>query len=391
MKTKELLMFLPCPSLTYPELACQVFSLDRSGNDIYFSTYDNKLFTCTISGEKIINIGSITPPYRYGNIEDIYFARDGSFWVLWSARNLKKYHLFVPLDLIAIQYKLVNNGGIDAVKLVKTDSLIFHETQDLLFSNYETYREKYFTLSPDPSGKVFLGRYEGLLETENGIIKFKNQKGKLILDRIADIKTSEKLLFAGTRNNGLQVIDISGNAFSITDEHGLNSNLVKCILIDQNSSIWVGTDKGLNHIYYSGLKGTLSHIATFNIRDGLLSNQINDLVGWNNSILAATKNGIMIFDPVTASKSTVLPVIALKSILINDKIVFRKIPRKLRHNENTIVFNFDGTSIRNPERLYYEYMLEGVDKDWMKTGEAMVRYPKLGAGRYTFLLNSGFQ
>src|SRR5690606_10343091 len=53
--------------------------------------------------------------------------------------------------------------------------------------------------------------------------------------------------------------------------------------------------------------------------------------------------------------------------------------------DNDITFKFIGVSLNNSNKVKYQYMLEGFDKDWSKTIDyRQVFYSNLDPGKYSF-------
>ena len=72
----------------------------------------------------------------------------------------------------------------------------------------------------------------------------------------------------------------------------------------------------------------------------------------------------------------------------NPRIFFEKVEIPEDHIfpwiKNHFTFDFVGTSLTNPKRVKYRYMLEGVDKDWSPVvKENSITYPNLESGNYT--------
>jgi len=57
----------------------------------------------------------------------------------------------------------------------------------------------------------------------------------------------------------------------------------------------------------------------------------------------------------------------------------------LPYEHNHVTFDFIGISLSNPEKVHYQYMLDGFDKDWSPAAkERFATYSNLPAGEYTF-------
>ncbi|NND95312.1 MAG: histidine kinase [Flavobacteriales bacterium] len=61
----------------------------------------------------------------------------------------------------------------------------------------------------------------------------------------------------------------------------------------------------------------------------------------------------------------------------------------LEEDQNNLRFHFSGVLYRNPEKIIYQYILDGFDTEWRETKDRSVSYPHLPPGRYTFRVRSG--
>lgn len=84
---------------------------------------------------------------------------------------------------------------------------------------------------------------------------------------------------------------------------------------------------------------------------------------------------------VTISNVEALPVYedTLSPLIYTDDI-------SLKTDQREITFQYVLPNPLNPSAVTYQYMLEGLDKDWITTDQRRVRYPKLSGGEYRFLV-----
>jgi serine phosphatase RsbU (regulator of sigma subunit) len=60
---------------------------------------------------------------------------------------------------------------------------------------------------------------------------------------------------------------------------------------------------------------------------------------------------------------------------------------KLRHHENSIIFDYTSICLINPDAVNYKFKLEGADIDWMpETDQTTATYPALKPGKYVFMV-----
>ena len=61
----------------------------------------------------------------------------------------------------------------------------------------------------------------------------------------------------------------------------------------------------------------------------------------------------------------------------------------LAHNQNDLTLEYVGIHFDNPEKIQYQYKMEGVHEDWVKVGtERTARFNNLQPGNYTFLVKA---
>ena len=57
---------------------------------------------------------------------------------------------------------------------------------------------------------------------------------------------------------------------------------------------------------------------------------------------------------------------------------------KFSHNQNNLSFYFTGIYYSEPEKIQYQYKLDGYDKEWVNTKDRVKNFPNLPPGNYTF-------
>ena len=268
-------------------------------------------------------------------------------------------------------------------------------------------------------------------------VKLYSEKGGLPGNSVrALFEDSERNIWFGGFMKGLGILSfnnfVNGRINTFTKNNGLPGNSVRAILEDEEGRIWVGTR-------YSGVavikliknlnnnQGTsISVIKVLNVQTGLLSNAIwaeaKDNVGriWlgtesglmditqNNFVLlnrynwligstifscgitsgnvcwAYSLSGLKILDLNSATYSQPAPAYILH-LFVNgvEKSITKSI--LLSYNQNNIILNFDGVSLKDGENINYQYRLEGVDDQWSSlTDQHSVTYGHLTPGKYTF-------
>src|SRR5690606_28753483 len=93
-------------------------------------------------------------------------------------------------------------------------------------------------------------------------------------------------------------------------------------------------------------------------------------------------------DKISVNKYT--PKIALTDLQIFDEDFKTDINTTMLKNlhltyqQNCITLKFTALEFTNPNKNNYQYMLEGLDKNWVKSNKGFARYAGLKPGKYMF-------
>jgi ligand-binding sensor domain-containing protein len=252
----------------------------------------------------------------------------------------------------------------------------------------------------DYQGYIWIGTLEnGLLKLDartHKVVKTFTSQGKegerLFMDSPGDMtyyNDSTLIVSAGCIN----IINTRTNKISfISTEHGLPSNTTESVERDKNGIIWVGMTNGLCRL---NLEKKL--ITFYDRRDGIIDDKF-EMAGVkelsDGRLAFYTEHSFMVFDPKRFGQQYMPPrpyitafelggnSLSLDSILKARKAI-------LKYNNTSITINFSAMSYLQQQKTHYYYMMEGVDKDWIRTDRPVeVVYNYLAPGNYTFKVKS---
>ena len=159
----------------------------------------------------------------------------------------------------------------------------------------------------------------------------------------------------------------------------------------QDEKFWLFGEKGLYCYDKKNKEGR-----TFTVEDGLPANEfsVSALVyNQDGRCVAGTSNGFVSFFPSNVRNITNSPRAQLTAVYINDILdtasnnpdEINKL--NLSSRQNTFSFDFSSISFSHTDECSFEYMLEGHDDNWVKSGAAhYTRYSKIPPGTYLFKL-----
>lgn len=266
------------------------------------------------------------------------------------------------------------------------------------------------SLFEDSKGNIWLGSYDGSISritlsssAPRGYeLKQFNEDDGLKSTPILQItqgKTGE--LFFRSEDDG--VITFDGKKFDfITIEEGLVSNNVRSLVVDNIGMLWVGTPNGLDKVSFSS-NGEF-RIYNYNRAEGFTGVECNSnaaVYDKQGSLWFGTTQGITRLNPSKFRRNDIQPQLAITDLLLffdnpnwglySDSMSQNNLPinLKLPHDQNYIQFKFLAASFTAPEKVRYQWKLEGFDSDWLPpTDGGEASYPGLPPGDYTFMLKA---
>ncbi len=256
------------------------------------------------------------------------------------------------------------------------------------------------TIAEDYTGTVWVGTMgNGLFyfneKEKGGYVYDPATSGGLTSNSITTIFPSGNYLWIGTEGGGLCLMDLhTRKIVQAKNNQGLPSNTIFKILDDSKKRLWITTSNGL--VCYDPVSGKMGIFTTAN---GLLSNQFNYNSGYKDeqgNMYFGSARGMVRFNPDSFSTNKFIPPVLITGLYINDKeiqigkatgnrsvSVTDKI--ELNPNQSSFSIDFAALSYTSPGMTEYQYIMEGLDKEWtyLKTNRK-VYFTDLSPGNYTF-------
>lgn len=198
--------------------------------------------------------------------------------------------------------------------------------------------------------------------------------------RLVEVLPDSTLLLS-LRGQGLLMRHKNGQFTHLTTQNGLSTDWISELDITPEGVIYACSNAGLN-IIRRNTNGTY-RIDIIGVRDGLPSNQVNDVTWLNDALWIATDQGIAVLSGKPAP--TPMPAPQLEHFKVNGRP--SPLPDSiciLRHTENNLVLHFFSLHYRSSGDILYRYRLLGADTTFLYTRSPEVNFPGLAPGRYTF-------
>ena len=258
------------------------------------------------------------------------------------------------------------------------------------------------SLFEDSEGNLWIGTWlDGLLcyvPTEKHLYQYLPDAAdpfSLSSSKITTIiEDSKGYIWVGTHSGGFNKFDKStGKFYKYTTQNGLPNDVVFGILEDVKGYFWISTMKGL-----AKFDPKTQSVRVYDVADGLVHNQFN----WRSSFKSKSGlmyfggiNGFISFNPDSIKIDLTPPPIVLTSFKIFDKeaLLDQSIGSTaeivLDYDENFFRIEFAALDIAPKDKHKFEYMLEGIDKQWVSSGSnSTASYTDIRSGYYRFLVKA---
>lgn len=276
-------------------------------------------------------------------------------------------------------------GGSSLDKFERNKNIFRHYKMTNVRSIYEDSRGDIWAAS----GATGLYKYDSLSDSFIEYYDEKNFKSFSIAT-----EDNNNRFWVASFLSGINLFDRStGESQKFNENHGLPSNFVNNLINDNTGMLWLTSRLGL-----SRFDPDRKYFKNFTEKDGINFIDYQTTTAYKSpdgKIYFGGRGGMVSFLP--APLNSFIPNIVLTDFKIDHISInpSEDSPLKeninivkeieLRHNENSISFEFAALDFRSPERNQYAYMLEGFDNNWNYSGtERTANYTNLNPGRYVF-------
>jgi len=266
----------------------------------------------------------------------------------------------------------------------------------------------------DKSGIIWFATKGGLSRLKNGVIKnfINDQFGLFTISQITEDDFGN--IWVASYGGGVCQIHIDENdqisVNKIDMDSGLSSNNVYSILTDNEGNIWAGCQQGVDKLTLDE-DGKVSNIRNYDNYEGFTGFENNskaNFIDQEGKLWFGTIRGAMVYNPEMDVINTNPPITNITNLKLFYKDVdwnsddfndyydrltsWNDLPEKLvlPHNINHITFEFEGLSYTVPEKVQFQWKLEGIDTEWSPVSSRTdAVYANLSPGSYTFQVLSG--
>ncbi len=327
----------------------------------------DKHFTCTI--QHIAQNPSA--------VSSISFNTDGS-----PVTNLDPIYGEHP-DVMAYRTKVLPYGNHQYILGLTTGVDIIDKNKILYRSDLSGFNQKITEICQLNSHTYLVGTLKGLyyFETSNyHITEEPYFKGI----RVTAAKTAPGgLTYCVTTRGKGAVIYTGGKFYAIGEDQGAISDLIEGLYFESDSVVWLASFKGISKVYFRHVADSLAtRIENYTKEDGLCSNQVNNIIGFNGYIWLATNEGLCYFKPAHMAEDTIAIPLYIDNISVNGQNLSND-SLTLSHDQNNIYIEFNALYYKAIQGIRYKIRLKGVSS-WKYTNLNYIQYYSLPPGEYQF-------
>ncbi|WP_051084326.1 sensor histidine kinase [Segetibacter koreensis] len=331
------------------------------------------------------------------DITSLYEDKYGNIWVgtmgkgiiiidpvSGKNRHLTEDNLLVDGSVLSITGKdeelwISSLGGAVHCNLGEENKDIFQPYSFINFKNVSSIGSNYiYSILVDSKKRVwFATDGRGITVYDHGIFTNYNQGNgikSLVIYNVCEDKNGS--IWFSTLNNGLYKFD-GKNFENISVEQGLNDATITALTTDAKNNIIAISKKGINII-----NAATNSISYLDINQGLeeVNTDLNCVAG-NDEVYIVGNKGIMRY---LSTEKSLKPKIVLEGVQVFLNNVDLGQKRTFSYDENNLTFSYTGISFSHPDKIRYQYKLEGLSQEWINTKDNSLNIPKLPPGNYTF-------
>jgi ligand-binding sensor domain-containing protein/signal transduction histidine kinase/CheY-like chemotaxis protein len=247
----------------------------------------------------------------------------------------------------------------------------------------------------DHEGMLWVGGVRGLtrLDRRTGeVTRFTGSPGSrdaLGADFVTDIfEDGRGTIWVATKGGGLSRFDRSTGAFTtFGTADGLPHSFIYGILEDARGYLWLSSDNGI-----AMFDPRTRSITRYGLEDGLQAREFNRRAYFRSpdgTMYFGGVNGVNIFRPDSVAPPPPPPRATFVTMRVGNDSAHYVIRLgadsvvQLAHDQNGFTMTFVALDFTAPEKINYAHRLEGLDRDWVGTGNrGEASYTSLPPGRY---------
>jgi len=202
-------------------------------------------------------------------------------------------------------------------------------------------------------------------------------------------------IWVGSQHGALRVAGDQVSRFTVAD--GLPHDHINSILVDRLGYVWMSCPRGIFRVARAELEALAAgrerpiHGELFGIEHGLRSAegtghaQPAGCLTRDGRIWFTTGAGVVVVDPTDLRRNKVPPPVVIEALRAGGREVPLGGEPRVPAGSEQLEIQYTGLSLRAPERVRFEYQLQGFDAGFVDAGTRRTAfYTRVPPGAYTF-------
>jgi signal transduction histidine kinase/ligand-binding sensor domain-containing protein len=254
----------------------------------------------------------------------------------------------------------------------------------------------------DSQGALWIGTGGGLNRLKDGQFNVFTTRDGLGSNSVLSLYADpDGTLWIGTSGGGLSRLR-DGRLTTYNTSNGLYDDLVLSIVDDSRGWLWMSSDKGVFRVRKEELndvaegKAKTIRSTVYDTSDGLMSRECDGAFQpstWRSvdgRLWFPTTKGVSAVDPANLADQRAVTSPIIERVMIDGRNSGSRNAVSAPPGKGQLEFQFTAPTFIAPHRVDFEYMLEGFDKEWVRTwGRRTAYYTNIPPGEYHFRVRAG--
>jgi ligand-binding sensor domain-containing protein/signal transduction histidine kinase len=239
--------------------------------------------------------------------------------------------------------------------------------------------------------------------SDSSLIRLKNNSITNLRETLGFTSHTANAIYAGRENDYYVGTDSGlfcfwdGRFHHVQSHPDLERRRILHVLEDDAENLWLSTQTGILSIpkrellaYLAGAATTFS-LSSFGKPEGMRRAQCNGVgqpIAWkmqDGGIWFATMNGVVVVNAKHFQRNTRPPPVKIHGLTVDGQPTPMSEKMKLPPGKGNLEFAYTALSLQSPEKVRFQYQLEGIDNDWVDAANRrLARYSHLPPGQYYF-------
>ena len=254
------------------------------------------------------------------------------------------------------------------------------------FRVIDSINKRVVSISGSRNGNIYVGSSDGLYEWNQNWLYYFGESIKGLSYKINSIcSTGDGLMFIGPGTDSLFVLRDRKLLAALPLGDVITGNTCRVLYSRKAGEVWLGTNKGLNRLTYKVANDHFEfHNTSFGTADGLGGEQVNDVFIKNDTVYAATNNGISFF-PVNLQLPVTDITTYITKVTINNKDTVIAGTYSLPYDNNNISIEFAAADLTGYYPIFEYSVNEG---SWVRVEKNIIELKRLAPGSSNILIRS---